>query len=210
MKQFLLTVAGVFVGLLLFMVLAPLTLIAVAVGASRPAPLPARTVLNLDLRGGLTDQSGQDGLPFLQSRGLSVMGVEETLRRAGADSQVSGVFVRLPEGGIAPAAADELRLAFQAFRASGKPMLAYSQGIYPQGAATATYELGAASGNFWMQPSASFQVTGLAQEDLFLKRFFDKYGVVPDYQQRYQFKNAVNGYLYDDYTPAHREASCRG
>ena len=48
------------------------------------------------------------------------------------------------------------------------------QGIYPQGAATATYELGAASGNFWMQPSASFQVTGLAQEDIFLKRFFDK------------------------------------
>jgi protease-4 len=134
------------------------------------------------------------------------MGIEETLRRAGADSQVSGVFVRLPEGGMPPAAADELRLAFQAFRASGKPMLAYSQGIYPQGAATSTYEVGTATGNFWMQPSASFQVTGLAQQDLFLKRFFDKYGVVADYQQRYQYKNAVNQYLYDDYTPAHREA----
>ena len=206
MKQFLLTVAGVFVGLLLFVVVVPVALIAVAVGASRPAPLPAKTVLSLDLRGGLTDQEGQDGLPFFSSRGLSVMGVEETLRRAAADKQVAGVFVRLPEGGIAPAEADELRLAFQAFRASGKPMLAYSQGIYPQGAATATYELGAASGNLWMQPSASFQVTGLAQEDIFLKRFFDKYGVVADYQQRYQYKNAVNTYLYDDYTPAHREA----
>jgi protease-4 len=119
---------------------------------------------------------------------------------------VGGVFVRLPEGGIAPAEADELRLAFQSFRASGKPMLAFSQGIYPQGVATATYELGAASGDLWMQPSASFQATGLAQEDLFLKRFFDKYGVVANYQQRYQYKNAVNGYLYDDYTPAHREA----
>jgi protease-4 len=206
MKQFLLTVAGVFVGLLLFVVIMPIALIAVAVGSSRPAPLPARTVLTLDLRGGLTDQEPQDGIPFLSSRGQSVMGIEETLRRAGADSQVSGVFVRLPEGGIAPAEADELRLAFQAFRASGKPMLAYSQGIYPQGAATSTYELGAATGNFWMQPSASFQVTGLAQQDLFLKRFFDKYGVVADYQQRYQYKNAVNQYLYDDYTPAHREA----
>src|SRR5215469_12013231 len=206
MKQFLLTVAGVFVGLLLFVVVVPIALIAVAVGASQPKPLPARTVLNLDLRGGLTDQEPQGGIPFFSGHGLSVMGVEETLRRAGADSQVGGVFVRLPEAGIAPAAADELRLAFQAFRASGKPMLAYSQGIYPQGAATATYEVGAASGNFWMQPSASFQVTGLAQEDLFLRRFFDKYGVVPDYQQRYQYKNAVNTYLYSDYTPAHREA----
>jgi protease IV len=206
MKQFLLTVAGVFVGLMLFVVIVPLALIAIAVGASRPAPLPARSVLTLDLRGGITDQEPQDGLPFLGGRGLSVMGVEETLRRAAADSQVGGVLVRLPEAGISPAVADELRLSFQAFRASGKPMLAYSQGIYPEGVATATYELGAASGDLWMQPSASFQATGLAQEDLFLKRFFDKYGVVANYQQRYQYKNAVNGYLYDDYTPAHREA----
>ncbi|HWF78074.1 MAG TPA: signal peptide peptidase SppA [Caulobacteraceae bacterium] len=206
MKHFLLTVAGVFVGLLLFFVVAPIGLIALAVGASRPAPLPAKTVLNLDLRGGLTDQEAQDGIPLFSAHALSVMGVEETLRRAAADSQVSGVFVRLPDGGIAPAAADELRLAFRNFRASGKPMLAFSQGIYPQGAATATYELGAASGNLWMQPSSSFQVTGLAQQDIFFKRFFDKYGVVADYQQRYQYKNAVNGYLYDNYTPAHREA----
>jgi protease-4 len=206
MKQFLLTIAGVFVGLMLFVVVVPVALIAIAVGASRPAPLPARSVLTLDLRGGLTDQEPQDGLPFLNVGGLSVMGVEETLRHAAADSQVGGVLVRLPETGVSPAVADELRLAFQAFRASGKPMLAFSQGIYPEGVATATYELGAASGDLWMQPSATFQATGLAQEDLFLKRFFDKYGVVPNYQQRYQYKNAVNGYLYDDYTPAHREA----
>jgi protease-4 len=29
---------------------------------------------------------------------------------------------------------------------------------------------------------------------------------VADYQQRYEFKNAVNPFLYDDYTPAHRLA----
>jgi protease-4 len=57
-----------------------------------------------------------------------------------------------------------------------------------------------------MQPGASFQATGLANEDIFFKRFFDKYGVKADYEQRYEFKNAVNGYLYDNYTPAHREA----
>ncbi len=180
MKQFLLTVAGVFVGLMLFMVVVPLALIAVAVGASRPTPLPAKSVLTLDLRSGLTDQEPQDGLPIFSPHGLSVMGVEETLRRAAGDGQVAGVFVRLPEGGVPPADADELRLAFQAFRASGKPMLAFSQGIYPEGVATATYELGAASGDLWMQPSATFQATGLAQQDIFLKRFFDKYGVVAE------------------------------
>ncbi|HVN01648.1 MAG TPA: signal peptide peptidase SppA [Caulobacteraceae bacterium] len=206
MKQFLLTVAGVFAGLMLFVVVVPALLIAIAISGSRPAPLPAHTVLNLDLRNGLSDQDASDGLALFGGRELSVMGIEETLRRAATDDNIGGLFVRLPDGGMTPAAADELRLAFQRFRAAGKPIIAYSQGLYPQGVATATYEVGAASGDIWMQPSASFQAVGLAQEDLFFKDFFDKYGVVPDYQQRYQYKNAVNGYLYDNYTPAHREA----
>ena len=45
---------------------------------------------------------------------------------------------------------------------------------------------------FWMQPGASLQSTGLASEDLFFKRFFDKYGITADFQQREQYKNAVN------------------
>ncbi|HUO12044.1 MAG TPA: signal peptide peptidase SppA [Caulobacteraceae bacterium] len=207
MKQFLLTIAGVFVGLVLFMVLVPIALIGLAIGAaSKPAPLPARAVLTLDLRTALPDQSPQDGLALFGGHGLSVMGIEQTLRAAAKDSHVAGLFVRLPESGVAPAAADELRLAFQGFRAAGKPILAFSQGIYPEGVATATYELGAASGDMWMQPSSSFQAVGLAQEDIFFKDFFDKYGIVPDFQQRYQYKNAINGYLYNNYTDAHREA----
>ncbi|MFI4974979.1 MAG: signal peptide peptidase SppA [Caulobacterales bacterium] len=206
MKQFLLTVAGVFVGLALFMIGVPILLFVLAAGATRPAPTPARTVLALDLRDTLTDQEPPDGLALFSPRGVSVMGVEDALRRAAGDDHVRGLFVRLPDGGMAPAAADELRLAFKRFRASGKPIIAYSQGLYPQGVVTSTYELAAASGNVWMQPAASFQVTGIASQDLFFKRLFDKYSVKADFQQRYEYKNAVNGYLYDDYTPAHREA----
>jgi protease-4 len=66
--------------------------------------------------------------------------------------------------------------------------------------------LGASADEFWMQPASSFQVTGLASEDLFFKRFFDRFDVKADFEQRAEYKNAVNGYLYDDYTPAHREA----
>jgi protease-4 len=206
MKQFLLTVAGVFVGLLLFVIVVPIVLISMAISSSHPQPITGRTVLTLDLRGGLSDQEADGGFDLLSAHGLSVMGIEDGLRRAAKDTHVGGLFVRLPDAGMTPAAADELRLAFQAFRASGKPILAFSQGIYPEGVPTATYELGAASGDLWMQPSSSFQAVGLAQEDIFFKSFFDKFGIVPDYQQRYEFKNAVNGYLYSDYTGPHREA----
>jgi protease-4 len=57
-----------------------------------------------------------------------------------------------------------------------------------------------------MHPGAPFQATGMSSEDLIFKRLFDKYGVQADFQQREEYKNAINGYLYSDYTPAHREA----
>ena len=114
--------------------------------------------------------------------------------------------VRLPEAGIAPASADELRGAFLRFRAAKKPILAFSQGFYASGMVASTYELAAASGDIWMQPSSQFQVTGMARDDIFFKRFFDAHAIKPDFQQRNQYKTAINGYLYSDYTPAHRES----
>lgn len=206
MKQFLITAAGVFAGLLIFMIGVPFVLISMAAAAAGPGPIPSKAVLELDLRDPLTDQSPQSPLAGFTRRGHSAMSIIEGLRRAEKDDKVKGVLVRLPEGGVEPGLADEIRLAIRHFRTSGKPIIAHSQGLYPSGVITATYMMGAAADELWMQPGASFQVTGLANEDLFFKRAFDRFGVKADYEQRYEYKNAVNGYLYDDYTPAHREA----
>jgi protease-4 len=209
MKQFFLTVAGVFVGLLLFVVGVPFLLIAMAAGAARPAPVPTHTVLQLDLRGGLSDQSPKSPFSaFSGGGGSSVLSIIDTMRRAEKDDKVEAILVRLPEGGIAPASADELRLAFKHFREVGKkPIYAHSQGLYPSGMITSTYMLGASTSEFWMQPDSSFQAVGVSSETMFFKRFFDKYGVKAEYEQRYEYKNAVNPYLYSDYTPAHREST---
>ncbi|MES2033011.1 MAG: signal peptide peptidase SppA [Pseudomonadota bacterium] len=210
MKQFFLTMAGVFAGLLLFFVLIPFLVIASFIGAaSKPKDTtPAQAVLQLDLRGGMSDQEPQNPFAaFGGGSGLSVISVVETLRHAEGDNKVKGVFVRLPEGGMSPAAADELRQAFLHFRKAGKPVWAHSQGLYPSGVVTSTYMLGASADQLWMQPDSAFQATGFAGEDIFFKRFFDKYGVKADFEQRQEYKNAVNPYLFDDYTPAHRESS---
>ncbi len=206
MKQFLLTMAGVFAGLILFFVGVPFLLLASLAGSAKPAPPPPSAILTLDLRQALADQEPQSPFSFIQGRTLSVISTVETLRHAEHDSRVKGLLIRLPEGGLSPASADELGVAIRAFRASGKPVIAHSQGIYPSGVSTAAYMLGAASGQLWMQPSSYLQSVGLSTEETFFKRAFDKYGVKADYEQRYQYKNAINPFLYDDFTPAHREA----
>jgi protease-4 len=206
MRQFLITIAGVFLGLALFFIGVPLLLVAYVTAAAKPAPVVGRNVLVLDLRGGLTDQDPHDPFSLFTGKTLSVIEIEKTLRRAGDDDHVGGLLVRLPEAGIAPASADELRGAFLRFRAAKKPILAFGQGLYASGIVTSTYELAAASGDIWMQPSSQFQVTGISRDDIFFKRFFDQHAIKPDFQQRNQYKTAINGYLYSDYTPAHRES----
>ena len=207
MKQFLITMAGVFAGLMIFLIGVPVMLVAMALAASSPSAVPSKAVVELDLRGPLTDQAPQNPLWGLGRNSTSVMSIIETLRRAESDDRMKGLVIRLPESGLEPAMADEIRLAILRLRAAGKPVYAHSQGVYPAGVVTTTYMLGRAADQLWMQPGASLQVTGIATEDLFLKRFFDKYGIQPQYEQRQEYKNAVNGYIFSDYTPAHKEAT---
>ena len=204
MKQFLLTMAGVVAGLTIFFIGVPILLLAAAMSSSKP--VPSASVLDLDLRRSVSDQDPQSALAVFGRRSLSVMSIIAALREAETDSRVKGLMIRLPDGGISPGEGDELRLAIKHFRAAGKPVFAYSQGLSPSGSSPSTYMLGASASQFWMQPGATLEAPGLASEDMFFKRLFDKYGVKADYEQRYQYKNAVNPYLYDDYTPAHREA----
>ncbi len=210
MKQFLITVAGVVAGMFVFCILGMVFLFglmgSIVAAGSGDAKLTHPTVLELDLRQGISDQEPANPSFFSSSR-MSVLKVIQTLRYAETDNKVKAVLIRLPEGGISPATADELRLAIRHFRTSSKPIIAHSQGLYPSGMVVSTYELAASTGEVWMQPDSSFEATGVATSELFLKRFFDKYGIKADYEQRYEFKNAVNPYLYSDYTQPHRDAT---
>jgi len=208
MKQFFLTVAGVFAGLFLFLVVVPFVLIAVAIGsASSKEPTPAHAVLELDLREGLTDQTPTNPFAAFGGSGLSTLQVVDTLAQAADDGRVKVLLIRLPEaGGVTPAAADEIRQAVRRFRRSGKPVIAHSQGFQPMGTSISAYMLGASASELWMQNTASFQVAGFSADSIFLGRAFDKYGVNAQFEQRYEYKNAVNEFTESDFTPAHREA----
>ncbi|MFC0634502.1 signal peptide peptidase SppA [Brevundimonas balnearis] len=206
MKQFFLTLAGVFAGLVLFVIVTPIALIALAAaGSSAPATSP-NTVLELDLREGLTDQPPTNPFAAFGGAELSVIEVVDALDRAGDDRNVKAVLIRLPEMGMTPAAADEVRQAVRRFRASGKPVIAHSQGFLPVGAVMSSYMVGASASELWMQNTSSFQATGFAADEVFLGDAFGRYGVTADFEQRYEYKNAVNTFTESDFTPAHREA----
>jgi len=206
MKQFFLTVLGVFTGLILFVVVLPIVLITIAMATASKPTAPSNTVLELDLRQSVSDQASSSPFSAFGGSSLSTLQIVDTLAQAEKDGRVKSLLVRLPEGGINPATADEIRQAIRRFRAAGKPVIAHSQGFQPIGTAISSYMLGAAASELWMQNTASFQVAGFAADDVFLARAFERYGVRADFEQRYEYKNAVNQYTQSDFTGPHREA----
>ena len=119
MKQFFLTVLGVFTGLILFLVVIPVVLVTVAVAGSSKPTLPTASVLELDLREGISDQPSTNPFSAFGGSSLSVTEVVDGLAQAGADPSVKALLIRLPESGMTPATADELRQLNAAVAAIG-------------------------------------------------------------------------------------------
>ena len=99
MKQFFLTVLGVFTGLILFVVVVPIVLITIAIStASSEEPTPRNTVLELDLRDGVTDQAPSNPFAIFGGSGLSTLQIVDTLAQAEDDGRVKALLIRLQLG----------------------------------------------------------------------------------------------------------------
>ena len=202
-KQFFITIAGVFLGLVLFFVFIPMILIASVAGSSAPVT-PANTILSMDLRESLTDVPANT--PFAAfSSSSSVTGIVRKLEAAETDKNVKGVFIRASEAGMAPAHAEEIRQALIDFKASGKFVVAHAQGF--ENPTLSNYVAVSAASELWMQGSTDFSATGIVAETMFLGGLFEKFGIKPEFEQFYEYKNAVNTYTMKDYNAPHREST---
>lgn len=203
MKQFLYTIAGVFVGLILFFIIIPIIMIASAASSSKSIT-PNHAVLVLDLRQEISDQSSSS--PFASLSGSpSVVQIVRKLEAAETDKKVKGLVLRAPEMGLAPAHAEEIRQAIKEFRQSGKWVIASAQGFeYPT---LSNYVAVSSADEIWLQNPSDFSATGLLAETTFLGGLFEKFGIPVQFEQFHEYKNAANVYTQKDYTEAHREAT---
>lgn len=169
--------------------------------------LPQNTVLAIDARGGFQD-SPSAGALFGPAR-FSFIDLIFALEQAEDDPRVKGIILRTGEGGIAGAHAQELKQAFERFRAGAEGRFIIAQAGSFQGPGISQYFLATLADEVWLQRSSEMNAVGLLSTTVFLRGFFDKVEARADLSQRYEYKNAANVYTQTDYTPAHREATTR-
>ena len=206
MKQFLLTIAGVFFGMILFsiflFVLIPVGIAAIVMAAQEPKPTAEAIVLELDLRQPMLDQPAMTPFAFTQAPAL--IDFVRAMEAAETDDRVKGAFIRANEAGLEPAQAEEIRDAILSFRAAGKFVVAHSQGF--ESTSVLPYLAISAADNIWLQQTASFAASGVSSETPFYGGALEKYGAQSQILQIAEYKTAANSYNLAGFTPEHLDS----
>ncbi len=162
-------------------------------------------ILELDLTELPVDPDAGDPLARLRNRGhRQLRPTLRALHEAAGDPRVVGLVARV--GGSLPwAAMQELRLGVRAFAESGLPTVAFAESFGESGD-TSAYVLATAFDQIWLQPGGGLGLLGVATETTFVRGVLDRLGIQPEFEQRREYKNAVNTLTETSYTDAHREA----
>ncbi len=173
-------------------------------------PVPAKTIVEVDLTRHVQEQPSDDLVAnLLVGRTSTVRDVVEALQRAATDDRVAALMARVgtTPGGLAQI--QEMRDAVLAFRSKGKRAVAYATTFGEFSAGTGAYYLATAFDTIYLQPSGDVGLTGLVAETPFIRGALEKLDVVPRMAHRHEYKNFLNTFIERRYTTPHREATQR-
>ncbi len=172
--------------------------------------VPKRVILEADFEQGMIEQAPDDGLArVLMTKKLRVRDVVEALQKASQDDRVKGLVARVGQTKVRLAQVQEVRDAVIAFRATGKPAIAYAETFGEAGPGNTSYYLATAFDTVYLQPSGDLGLTGLIYEQPFVRGTLDKLGIIPRIDGRKEYKSYRYMFTEKKYLPPHREAITR-
>jgi len=171
------------------------------IGLAEGDGLPSNMVLALDLRHPITDSSPHEF--SFGARPVTVMDIVLGLDAAQRDNRVKGVVLRVGNGDLSIAQAEEIGAALKRFRRSGKFVIAHAQSFESPG--LGDYLTATAANEIWMQPKSPFSASGAGGGEVFLRGLFDKINAEPQIAKRSDYKSAADMFMEKNMTPADRE-----
>ena len=198
LKMTLAVLAGLFIaGILGFMLFFGFIGTLASLGSSTPA-MPRSGVLFMDMsRISIAEQTQEtDPMAMIQGQDISIIGLWDAVKaieKAASDPAVQCIYLKadgLSAGGIAPV--EELRQALEAFRLSGKPVVAYTENP-----GTGSYYLASVADKIYMgsYKGGSNMMVGVGTQMIFLKDLLDKLGVNVQLIRHGKFKSAGEMYI---------------
>ena len=200
MKDFFKTVLAVIVGFLILNILMSIVFMmmfgALAALGSSKTVLPREGVLDLNMEEFvLSEQTQTENLPTLQNLSsmemsapsLGILDAVKALEIAAEDPGIKYAFLRADKTSAGMSGLEEFRKALVAFRASGKPVIAYTDGL-----SSGSYYLASAADKVYLNSDcgAGGMLLGICGRMMFLKDLLDKFGVNVQLIRHGKYKSA--------------------
>lgn len=214
MKQFFGAFFGSILGIIIAVVLAIILIIA-AVKSSFNSAFKEKeevtlakpnSILKLVLDGEISEREREnpfkefgDMAPFGENGGLGLNTLVKKIREAASDKNVKGIYLVIKNIHAGFATVQELRNAFEKFRASGKFIYVYSENYSQK-----EYFLASASSKIFLNPHGNIDWKGLNMSLMFLKHTFEKLDIEIQVFRHGKFKSAVEPFVLDKMSQANR------
>jgi len=207
-KYVLATVTGIFLSFILLMVIGIIIIggMISSMSADKETVVADNSLLYIDLKHAITERTIPDPFEELDIPGVATaksFGLNDILERiAGAkeDDRIKGIYLDLSAVSASFATLQEIRDALLDFKASGKFIVAYSEG-YTQRA----YYLASTADKVYVNPEGTVDFRGLASQTMFLKGTFDKLGIEAQVIKVGTYKSAVEPFTLNKMSDANRE-----
>jgi len=206
MKRFLLLALASLGGLVLFGFLF-LVALSWAFFSSPGERIPDRFVLELDLTRGVPTAAADDPFTLAFERYRpTLQQVVSVLHQAADDDRVLGLRVTGGSGVGGWATAQEIRDAVLHFRNSGKPALLFAETFGELAPAQGAYYVATAFDEVVLQPSGELGLAGLSLEAPFVGGLLERWEVIPRFEARGEYKDAVDLFTGTGFSGPSREA----
>lgn len=197
-------IVSVLGGLLMFVMTIAMVASVSKMSKSETTLVKPSTFLTVDL-GKISGDRTSSGLRMSMgdSKSVGLIPAVEAVRKAKDDSKIAGLLLK-DDGapGVSWASLEELRAAVGEFRASGKPVVAYSAGYSQSG-----YYLCTAADRVCLHPSGMIDFRGMGGEVMYYKDLLDKLGVEMQLirPESCAYKSAGEVYTMNHMSAANRE-----
>lgn len=206
-KNVLSTVVGLFLFLFVcFFLLFLIGIIATAAGGGKDdvVTVENNSVIELDLKDVVNDYSGKfkykDFAMFDNEPKEGLVDVIRAIDAAKKDDRIKGITITNSSTMLGIAQNKALRDELDAFKKSGKFVVAYSDG-YSQ----SDYYLNSVADTIYLNPVGEVDFKGLSSEVMFFKDLQEKTGIKMEVIRHGKYKSAVEPFLSNEMSPENRE-----
>lgn len=154
--------------------------------------IPEHTMLVINFDNSITETAESSLLSeIMQTNSLDFVKLLQSVEFAAYDKNIDGLVARINTTNLDMAQIQEIAVAIEKLRKSGKKTIVYSRGFGPLGQGNREYYLASFFEKIYMQPHTNIGLTGIGIEVPFARPVLDKIGVYPEFYARYEYKNAM-------------------